>query len=218
MKTNVNIIRKLNEFEVIQRTKDGMFNATELLKQWNKTSGQKKDVSHYFSNDATKQLIDEMKADHGITGTTDNELFTKVRGGQAQGTWMHPYLFIDFAMWLNPKFKLQVIKFVYDELIKHRNLSGEYYNKLCSAIAKFDGADYRETGRILNFVVFNKHEKQIRNSATPEQQNDLQQLERDLCNYIENGFIKSFEQFKEFMREQWRKRHLKYPGALAIGV
>lgn len=36
---------------------------------------------------------------------------------------MHPLLFIDFAMWLNPAFKVKVLKFVYDELIKFRNLA-----------------------------------------------------------------------------------------------
>lgn len=33
MKTNVNMVRKLDRFDVIQRTKDGMFNATALLTQ-----------------------------------------------------------------------------------------------------------------------------------------------------------------------------------------
>lgn len=28
--------------------------------------------------------------------------------------WMHPYLFIDYAMWLDPKFKLEVIKTFYE--------------------------------------------------------------------------------------------------------
>ena len=37
MKTNQNMIRKMGNFEVIQRTKDGFFNATALLKQWNNT-------------------------------------------------------------------------------------------------------------------------------------------------------------------------------------
>ena len=35
MKTNQNMIRKMGNFDVIQRTKDGFFNATTLLKQWN---------------------------------------------------------------------------------------------------------------------------------------------------------------------------------------
>ena len=43
MKTNQNLTRQMGNFSVYQRTNDGMFNATELLKQWNKT-GKKKDM------------------------------------------------------------------------------------------------------------------------------------------------------------------------------
>jgi len=45
MKTNQNLIRKMRNFEVIQRTSDGMFDATSLLKQWNTYSGQQKNLT-----------------------------------------------------------------------------------------------------------------------------------------------------------------------------
>ena len=35
MKTSVTMKRKMGNFDILQRTSDGMFNATELLKQWN---------------------------------------------------------------------------------------------------------------------------------------------------------------------------------------
>lgn len=35
MKTNQLMKRKMGEFNVTQRTKDGLFCATELLRQWN---------------------------------------------------------------------------------------------------------------------------------------------------------------------------------------
>lgn len=35
MITNQNMIRTMGKFKVTQRTKDGYFNATELLRQWN---------------------------------------------------------------------------------------------------------------------------------------------------------------------------------------
>ena len=40
MKININMIRYLGFFEVMQRTKDGIFNNTSLLKQSNEHSGQ----------------------------------------------------------------------------------------------------------------------------------------------------------------------------------
>src|SRR5690606_5983779 len=115
MKTNVNITRKLNDFDVVQRTKDSMFNATSLLQQWNEKSGQQKDIAHYFENKSTNEFINALLIDQN--SNSRNSVVLK-SAGRYGGTWMHPYLFIDFAMWLNPAFKLQVIKFVYDQLIE----------------------------------------------------------------------------------------------------
>lgn len=212
MKTNVNITRKLNEFDVIQRTKDSMFNATSLLQQWNEKSGQQKDIAHYFENKSTNEFINALLIDQN--SNSRNSVVLK-SAGRYGGTWMHPYLFIDFAMWLNPAFKLQVIKFVYDQLIEDRKLSGDFYNKLCSSLSRFPDTDYREVGKILNLIVFNEHKSERRNSATPEQQSDLQQLTRDLNNYIELGFINSYKQFKQIARKEWAKRHSKIPDLLS---
>lgn len=44
MKTNQLMTRKIGDYEVFQRTKDGMFNATVLLQAWNNATGEKKEV------------------------------------------------------------------------------------------------------------------------------------------------------------------------------
>lgn len=48
MKTNNVILRPMGEFKVAQRTKDGMFNATALLKQWNEKSISERKMANYF--------------------------------------------------------------------------------------------------------------------------------------------------------------------------
>lgn len=204
MKTNQNMVRKMGEFEVIQRTKDGMFNATNLLNQWNESINSKDGNFHL------KEMGDftRIKSTQEYIGVIEEEVdlvITQSRGRYG-GTWMHPYLFIDFAMWLNPKFKLQVIKFVHDQLIDFRHSSGDWYKELCSRLARFGSIDYGELGRMLNYVVFNTHEKNLRNKATPDQENDLQMLERDMCRFIDLGFIKSYDQFKDILRDEWKKR------------
>lgn len=211
MKTNVNITRKLNDFDVVQRTKDSMFDATSLLKQWNLSTGMKKKLDHFFDNDSTGEFINVLEVEENLN--TRNSVYLKSRGKRG-GTWMHPYLFVKFAMWLNPKFEYHVIKFVYDQLIEDRKLSGDHYNKLCSLLSRFADTDYREVGKVLNYVVFNEHKSERRNSATPNEQQDLQQLTRDLCNYIELGFVCSFKQFKDIARKEWSKRHGKIPDIL----
>ena len=54
--------RKMGIFDVFQRTSVGMFNATELLKQWNLNTQnygdlKKKDMDDYLSIKSTKEFI-----------------------------------------------------------------------------------------------------------------------------------------------------------------
>lgn len=50
MITNQVMKRPMGNFLVEQRTKDSMFNATNLLKQWNEASGEKKEITKFFYN------------------------------------------------------------------------------------------------------------------------------------------------------------------------
>lgn len=216
MKTNQNMIRKMGEFEVIQRTQDSMFNATKLLQQWNEFSGQKKDVSHYFTNDATKEFIGAIKSENGIAGTDDNQIYIKKRGGKDGGsTWMHPLLFIDFAMWLNPAFKVKVLKFVYDEMIKYRHEAGDEYKNLGAAIKKIVPSDFmqiamKKIGEALNWIVFNNHESGIRNKYGDEQkQRELSALEKKVSDLINEGFITEYKQTLKYLRKLYHKKN--YP-------
>jgi hypothetical protein len=60
MKTNQILIRKIGDFKVNQRTSDGMFNATELLKQWNEQSGHQKEIEKFFVNKNTEEFIEAL--------------------------------------------------------------------------------------------------------------------------------------------------------------
>jgi len=216
MKTNVNMIRKMGEFEVTKRTQDSMFNATKLLQQWNNHSGQKKDVSHFFANDATKEFIKAMKIENGIAGTDDNQIYIKKKGGKDGGsTWMHPLLFIDFAMWLNPAFKVKVLKFVYDEMIKYRHEAGDEYKALGSAISKIVPSDFMQTamkkiGEALNWIVFGEHETGIRNKYGDEKrQRELSALEKKVSDLINDGFINDYVHLIKYLRKLYHEKN--YP-------
>lgn len=47
----------MGEFKVTQRTKDGFFNATSLLKQWNEKTGMKKEVTKFLDLESTTELV-----------------------------------------------------------------------------------------------------------------------------------------------------------------
>jgi hypothetical protein len=215
MKTNQNLIRKMGEFEVTQRTEDGMFNATELLKQWNSTSGQQKQIVHYFDNSSTHEFIEALKVDEiqkrkSVDGIL-SAIYEKKRGGLAKGsTWMSPLLFIDFAMWLNPSFKVQVLKFVYDELIKHRNEAGDAYREMCESVASISKkgevpVNIAKVAEAINYVVMNKHEQMIRNTANESQMKKYVEIEKEISLVVKRGFIKSISELIEYLRIEYRK-------------
>lgn len=210
MKTSVNMIRKMGEFEVIQRTKDGMFNATGLLKQWNSRSGQRKGIDEFLRNKNTKEFIQTIEKEEDLN--TRNVVLS--RKGKSGGTWVHPYLFIDFAMWLNPSFKLQVIKFVYDQLIEYRHSAGDLYVGLSKAISRFNNVDYRQVAKGLNYIVFGKHTAGIRNEATQEQLQKLTDLEKNLAFSISMGTIETYSELIDLMRKMYHQ--IWTPKALAV--
>jgi hypothetical protein len=208
--------RMMGDFEVIQRTQDSMFNATSLLQQWNSYSGQQKKIVHFFENEATKEFIEAIKAENAITASADNQVFIKKKGGSDRGsTWMCSLLFIDFAMWINPAFKVKVLKFVNDEMIKYRHEAGDEYRELGAAIEKIVPGHFVKTAMIkiaeaLNWIVFNRHETGIRNKFGDEQkQRELYTLEKKVADLINEGFISEYEQVENYLRKRYNEKN--YP-------
>lgn len=212
MKTNQIMVRPMGDFKVTQRTKDGFFNATELLKRWNEKSGMKKELKHYFENQSSNELINTIVERENLNSRNSAYLSSRGKNG---GTWMHPILFIDFAMWINPSFKYDVIKFVYDEMIRYRNEAGDAYRELSSAIMKIVPKDFmpkamQKIGEALNWVVFNQHEKMLRNKFGDEKkQRELCQLEKKVADLINEGFITDFDKLIIYLRRQYANRN--YP-------
>jgi hypothetical protein len=126
MKTNQIMIR---EEGFIQRTKDGYFNATKLIDLWNESRKQKKILGNFVKTESTKDFIEQLKKE-GI----ETPLIAGRGTGEKAGTWMHPKLFIDLAMWISVEFKSKVIDMVLDGLIRSRNEAGDYYNEMTSII------------------------------------------------------------------------------------
>lgn len=213
MKTNQILTRTMGDFCVMQRTSDGMFNATELIKQWNEKSGMHKKLDHFFENTSTKEFIDSIISEENLD--TRNSVYVKSRAsrGDNAGTWMHPLLFIDFAMWLNPSFKVKVLKFVYDQLILFRNEAGDSYQELTKQIAKLVKKDLlpdaiQSVARGINYNVFGDHERNIRNKMAEETlMKDLVEFQKKIASLIDEGFLRSLEDVIKYLRLSWRKKY-----------
>ena len=240
MITNQNLIRPMGCFKVEQRTKDGMFNATSLLRQWNETMGTNKELDHFLRTDGTREFINALLEDienqqvlhpqkKGYVKLTENENVidtpkkeyvklvyqtSRARVDRGGGTWVHPYLFIKFAMWLNPRFELQVIKFVHDQLLAYRDEAGEAYKELSTSIYQLVGKEaMRESikaiGKALNFIVWNKHEEEMRNKEADEKKlKELFELERKVAALISEGFINTYDDLIKYLRTLWTKKYM----------
>ena len=210
MKTNVIMVRKMGVFDVNQRTKDGMFNANSLLKQWNVANDSKKEIKDYFENKSTQEFIDVLKNDQSTIGGIVPMIKSRASKGENAGTWMHPYLFIDFAMWINPKFKFEVIKFVYDELIKYRNDAGDNYVSLSASGVKLKGYDFIEVAKAIQWIVFGRTGKELRQTATQKELVELNDLQSKLSFAIDMGYITTYPQLLSELRKIWNQKNRKF--------
>lgn len=188
--------RPMDNFLVEQRTKDSMFNAKNLLKQWNEF------VEH---NDDTQKV---------------GYVKSKARSDRGGGTWMHPILFVKFAMWLNPRFEVQVIKFVYDQMLKYRNDAGDAYKELGTSIGKIVSKKFMpvamcKVAKAINYVVFGKHEHEMRNKqGEEEKQYELFNMERQVAMLINDGFLRSYDHVIEYLRKKYVEKYL--PSVLKV--
>lgn len=214
MKTNQLMTRPMGQFSVIQRTSDGMFNATHLLKQWNEVNVSERKLDNYFASSKTQEFITTIISRENLHTPKMVYVKSKARTDRGGGTWMHPLLFIDFCMYINPSFKYDVLKFVYDQMIKYRNDAGDAYKELGGAVGKivnksFMPAAMGNISKAINFCVFNAHEPMLRNKEGDEDKmRELWQLEHKVADLINDGFIMSYEKLIEYLRRVWSNKHM----------
>lgn len=213
MKTNQTLTRQMGDFSVYQRTGDGFFNATTLLKQWNTQSGMKKEMKDYFVNHSTQEFINVIVEKENLHMGNSPYVKSRASRGVNSGTWMHPLLFIDFAMWINPAFKYDVLKFVYDQLIQYRIEAGDTYREMAAGIASISKKqeithNITSIAKAINIIVYGKHQREIRNKEAEEQSmRDLVKLQIKVAELIKEGFIKSYDALINYLRRIWMEKN-----------
>lgn len=201
--------REMGEFQIRQRVSDGFFDATGLLNQWNELSKMQKQMIHFTENKATESFIEEIQKQENLHKR--NSVLIQSRGKNG-GTWMHPLLFVDFAMWLNPTFKYHVLKFVTDNLIQLRIQAKDGYNEFIEAIRTLPDRVSGETqgfgyaSRALNYLVFNNHFDGIRNTATQKELDELAYFQRKYAELINQGVLVTFTGFLLAVKKEWNAR------------
>jgi hypothetical protein len=122
--------RELFGKEISQRSDNGFFSATDLMKIGNLWRLQKDlpmlNLNEWFRTKGTMEFISSLQKEYG-------EIKIKSKG-KNKHTWIHPFLFIDLALVINPELKIRVYEWIYDSLIKYRNDSGDSYKKMTGAL------------------------------------------------------------------------------------
>ena len=208
------LVRKMGSFDVLQRTNDGMFNASALLKQWNAVKGnQEKRIDKFLKTQNTKEFIEALcdelleksgqrnylTINGGKSAIIDYQQVIKTKKGgisptgiKPDETWMHPLLFIKFACWLNPRFEVKVLSFVQDQLIMYRNRIADSHRKWTDMLQLLGCKDnqYAEVQKAMNFAVFGESYEGIRNFANEEQLLKMSALEQSIEQGVSFGLIK----------------------------
>jgi len=130
MKTTVIMKRELMGGEISQDSKNGFFSATDLIRIGNKIRVEKNmplfNLNTYLLSKNVKEFMQLLSEQEG-----EIKINSK---GKNQHTWVHPYLFIDIALSMNPDLKVVVYKWIFDKLVEYRNLSGDSYKKMAGAL------------------------------------------------------------------------------------
>ena len=127
MKTEVEMKRKLFGMEISQKSKSEFFSATDLVKagnKWRRENGLSDfNPGMWIKKKSTQEFVLEIEKKYGSSYTTGR--------GRNGHTWVHPLLFIDMALAISPKLKIEVYEWLFDHLIKQRNNSGDSYKMMC---------------------------------------------------------------------------------------
>jgi hypothetical protein len=139
-------------------------------------------------------------------------LYKTVGRGENKEVVCNPDIFVLVALELNPMFYAKTVIWLTDNLIFNRILAGDNNNDLRGRLAREwspDASYYIEVNRALNWIIFNRHEPNIRNTATEEELKSLHELENNLTFSIDTGLIKTKDQLINILRQEYKKKYRK---------
>lgn len=184
-------------------------------------------IRDFFLNDAERDYITELLDLDGVFIKAEKSAFvehaknkglisalkelgyysTKGRG-ENKATYCNEYIFVAVAQWLNPHLRAYVTKWVTDSLILNRIEAGHGFNTLCSSIQTNILPELSENGKrfifsnfakLVNKKVFGRHDDNLRQIASKAQLSELNKWETKLSTLIDVGYIKSYQEAKEYI-------------------
>lgn len=225
MKTKVIMQRPFNGKVIRQDSKTNFLNLNDLLEcHLAEVPDSPKRIDKYMALDQTVEFAEtireaQLEAANQNTPKTGELVLpliepvtvVETKRGKYGGTWVHPYLFLDFAMWLSPRFKLWAMTIIEDKLIELRNEAGDRFKDMGAALKRADAVsprDYMREANLMNRLVFGSATSGQRNSANISQLNLLNKLQKYNAHLIDRGMsyalrqkeCENFIKFYEFIK------------------
>lgn len=170
MKTNQvmeSIDRELCGRIVKQRTKDGFIHLDSVLAicKLYRMENNLKDFhfDQYLLTENTQEFLAELEKEIGKP--------PYIKGAKNRSGWIHPFFAVKILTHCNPKFEVQVYKWLWDFLIKNRVSSGDSYNTMCGALHKYTSnkSKFHSDIKVLASMIRDKVACDDWNTATQEQ-------------------------------------------------
>ncbi len=131
MQTEVVMKRELLGKTIRQRSKSEYLSGTDLVaigNKWRSDNGFSEfNMSVWLKTSGTKEFIAELQK-----GCEEKVVI--IGRGRSGGTWMHPLLFIDMALAIHPKLKVEMYSWLKDSLLADRNNSGDSYKLMTGSL------------------------------------------------------------------------------------
>lgn len=187
MKTKVLMKRELFGMSIAQQSDTQFFSATDLSKagsKWRLDNGLSVfNLHQYLKSKSFLEFKEEVESKYGSA---------IIQGrGRNSNTWVHPLLFIDISLAINPKLKVEVYDWLFDNLIKFRNDSGDSYREMCSSLYmkindKKKFPDY--INRVANYIKkeLGVDDWQTANEEQLKKRDKIHNAIKLLCNVLNN--------------------------------
>jgi hypothetical protein len=169
-----------------------------------------KGISEYIIMLENKENLNSPKSgDLEVSDIKGVRHVLKTKRGKYGGTWSHLNIMVRIAIEMNPEFADDVITtFVKGKLLEYRDIAGDDFKILSAAIRIFDPTTSNRISmaRGLNYIVFNTHYRDIRNTGTTEQLKEMVDIQQKLAFAIDMNYIKTFDELVIEMRKMWHKK------------
>jgi hypothetical protein len=177
----------------------------------------KKRIRDWENLSSTKEFIDTVIKHLNSEESRSLKLITKKRGRYDGGTYAHQLIAFEFATWLSPEFKLEVFLRYQDgrqnkkDWNIRRILSAFNYKLMSNAVENADDPvkfyHYSNEAIMINKIVFGHHDKELRDTATIQELEQIATLESHNATMIEIGL--GFQERKEKLKSLSETKQIK---------